>query len=112
MQDIRFALRLIATRRWFSAAVVVTLALGIGINTTVFTLVNAVLFKPLPFPDGERLVTIANTRPAESQNNINVSFADFGGWSRRSPRRTPAFARGSRRSTSGSTAARSGSSSC
>ena len=60
MQDIRFALRLIATGRWFSAAVVVTLALGIGINTTVFTLVNAVLFKPVPFPDGERLVAIGN----------------------------------------------------
>ena len=56
MQDIRLALRLIRTQRWFTAAVIATLALGIGINTTAFTLVNAVLFKAVPFPDGERLV--------------------------------------------------------
>ncbi len=48
--DVRFALRMIRTHRWFTAAVVATLALGIGINTTVFTLVNAVLFKPVPIP--------------------------------------------------------------
>ena len=46
--DFRFAWRMITTHRWFSAAVIVTLALGIGINTTVFTLVHAVLFKPVP----------------------------------------------------------------
>ena len=42
--DLRFALRMILTHRWFSAAVVATLALGIGLNTMVFTLVSAVLF--------------------------------------------------------------------
>ena len=52
MQDTRVAFRLIAAQRWFSAAVVATLALGIGINTTAFTLVNAVLFRAVPFPDG------------------------------------------------------------
>ncbi len=45
--DFHFALRMLATHWWFSAAVIVTLALGIGINTTIFTLVNAVLFKPV-----------------------------------------------------------------
>jgi hypothetical protein len=58
LQDLRFALRMIASHPWFAAAVVVTLALGIGVNTTVFTLVNAVLFKPVPVPGGDRLVAI------------------------------------------------------
>lgn len=92
--DLRFAFRMIRTHRWFSAAVVVTLALGIGINTTVFTLVNAVLFKPVPLPGGERLVTIsnqhltkANTRPPLSLPDYreykaeNKSFAGFEGLS-------------------------------
>ena len=62
MQDIRLAFRLIRTQRWFAAAVIATLALGIGINTTAFTLVNAVLFKAVPFPDGERLVVVGSQR--------------------------------------------------
>ena len=53
-QDLRFAVRLIRKNLWFSAAIVLTLALGIGVNTTVFSLVNAALRKPLPFPGGER----------------------------------------------------------
>jgi hypothetical protein len=44
LNDLRFALRMIATHRWFSATVIVTLALSIGVNTTVFTLTNAALF--------------------------------------------------------------------
>lgn len=67
LHDLRFALRMIATHRWFSLAVIVTLALGIGINTTVFTLVNAVLFKPVPIPGGERIVTIANYNPVTQE---------------------------------------------
>lgn len=52
LQDIRFALRMIATHRWFSVAVIVTLALGIGINTTVFTLgEDSVKLGPLKFED-------------------------------------------------------------
>lgn len=73
--DLRLALRMILTHRWFSAAIIATLALGIGLNTMVFTLVNAVLFKPVPVPGGDRLVSIANLSPAE--NNLSVSYADF-----------------------------------
>ena len=50
LHDLRYALRMMRLHPWFSAAVVAALALGIGANTAVFTLVNAVLFKPLPFP--------------------------------------------------------------
>jgi predicted permease len=77
LRDLRFALRLIWAQRWFSAAIVVTLALGIGANTTVFTLVNAVLFKPLPFPGGERLVTVRNLRLPDGREQISVSYPDF-----------------------------------
>ncbi len=77
MQDLRFALRTIVAHRWFSAAIVVTLALGIGMNTTVFTLVNAVLFEPMPFPDGERLVTLATVRPATGPDTMNLSYPDL-----------------------------------
>lgn len=77
MQDIRYALRTIAAHPWFSAAIVATLALGIGINTTVFTLSNAVLYKPLPFPHGERIVSVVSTRPSQNQQRMNLSYPDF-----------------------------------
>src|SRR5688500_4753871 len=51
LQDIRFAFRLIAKERWFSAAVIVVIALGIGVNATGFTIVNAAFLRGLPFED-------------------------------------------------------------
>src|SRR5436853_5093768 len=58
LTDLRFALRMILTRRWFSLAVVATIACGIGVNTMVFTLTNAVFIKPLAVRGGDRLVTM------------------------------------------------------
>ena len=75
--DLRFAFRMLATHPWYSLAVVVTLALGIGINTTVFTLVNAVLFKPVPIPGGDRLVTVSHHKPAEPNHTSGISYPDF-----------------------------------
>ncbi len=75
--DLRFALRMIVAHRWFSLAIIVTLALGIGINTTVFTLVNAVLFKPVPVPGGDRLVTINNYSLKKPDNRSGISYLDF-----------------------------------
>ena len=79
INDLRFALRMIATHRWFSAAVITTLALGIGINTTVFTLVNAVLFKPVPIPGGERLVTVSyvDRIKVNARERSGISYPDF-----------------------------------
>jgi predicted permease len=75
--DLRFALRMILAHRWFSAAVVATLALGIGVNTMVFTLVNAVLFKPVPVPGGSRLVAVDSRNLTQSESVFRVSYPDF-----------------------------------
>jgi predicted permease len=76
-QDLRFALRMLLAHRWFSAAVVVTLALGIGLNTMVFTLLNAILFKPLPVPNGERVVSVRDRSLAGSDYDLRMSYPDF-----------------------------------
>jgi predicted permease len=75
--DLRFALRMILSHRWFSAAVVATLAMGIGLNTMVFTLVNAVLFKPVAVQGGERLVTISNRNLTRGERTLRLSMPDL-----------------------------------
>src|SRR6202453_3495625 len=75
--DLRFALRMILAHRWFSAAVVVTLALGIRANTMVFTLVDAVLLRPVAVPGGERLVAISYSNLPRGDHGIRLSYPDF-----------------------------------
>jgi predicted permease len=77
LPDLRYALRAMRQHPWFSAAIVATLALGIGVNTTVFTLVNAVLFKPLPFPGGDRIVLVHASLPTEPNGTISVPYPDL-----------------------------------
>ncbi len=77
VQDFRYAVRGILAHRWFSAAIIATLALGIGLNTMVFTLVNAVLFKPVPVPGGDRLVCIDIHTVAQPDGNGPFSYPDF-----------------------------------
>ena len=76
LQDVRFALRLLVRNKAVTIVAVLSLALGIGANTTVFTLVNAILLQPLPVRDIDRLVSIQTT---EIRNNNPVTF---GGTSR------------------------------
>jgi predicted permease len=77
LKDFRFAFRMIASNRWFSAAIVATLALGIGINTTVFTLVNAVLFAPVPILGGDRVLTVDGNHPSKPNDTFRVSWEDY-----------------------------------
>src|SRR5260370_14126796 len=62
-QDIRFAVRTLWKAPTFTAVAILALALGIGANSAIFTVVNAVVLRPLPFPDAQRLCVIYTSRP-------------------------------------------------
>ena len=63
LQDLRFGLKLLAKERAFTITALLTLALCIGANTAIFTVLNAVILNPLPFPEPDRLVRIYNIYP-------------------------------------------------
>lgn len=75
-QDLRFSLRVFRKAPGFTLIAVLSIALGIAANTSVFTLVNAMLFKPMPVPEPERLVALYTTDP-NSRYPSQFSFADY-----------------------------------
>ena|SRR6185436_4649643 len=77
LQDIRFGLRMLRKSPGFTLAVVLTLALGIGANTAIFSVVDAVLFRPLPLQDPERLVTLWTHPQDHPEERGPVSLPDF-----------------------------------
>jgi predicted permease len=72
VSDLRYAVRLLVKNRWFTLVAVLTLALGIGANTAIFTVVNAVLLKPLPFAEPDRIVRLARKFPNGSGNSNSI----------------------------------------
>jgi putative ABC transport system permease protein len=79
-QDVRFGLRQLRKNPGFTAVAVITLALGIGANTAIFSVINAVLLRPLPFPHADRLVQIWETDPQRGVDRGVVSPYNFRDW--------------------------------
>ena len=79
-QDLRFGLRMLLKKPGFTVLAVFTLALGIGANTAIFSVVNGILLKPLPYPEPERLVTLWERNPLKGMDQELVTPPNFDDW--------------------------------
>ncbi len=80
IRDLRQAFRSLRSHPGPSAAAVLTLALGIGASTAIFSVVDAVLLRPLPFPEPERLADVLAVRPQRGEDRVAIAPADFLAW--------------------------------
>src|SRR5262245_26252522 len=103
MQDLRFGVRMLLKSPAFTLAAILSLAIGIGSNTALFSVVNAVLWRPLPYPGAERLVRVGEEGSAEVFTALSQTpraFDGVAGWSARdfrlSGRGGPAHLKGQR----------------
>src|SRR5437867_593078 len=84
MNDLKFALRQLLKNPGFTAVAALTLALGIGANTALFSVVNGVLLRPLPFHEHDRLVTLWESSPVQGVDQQAVSPPNFADWQEQS----------------------------
>src|SRR5829696_2379400 len=77
LQNIRFALRTLGKNRSFALFAIVTLGLGIGANTAIFSVIDGVLLKPLPYTSGERLLLVRQSAPLAGRANAGVSIKEL-----------------------------------
>ncbi len=78
--DIKFGLRMLRKTPGFTAVAALTLALGIGANTAIFTVINAAMLRPLPFADAERLIRIYEANPAREWLTFGASYPNYLDW--------------------------------
>src|SRR5438093_1258804 len=83
LQDLRYAVRTLVNNPGFAALTVLCLALGIGVNSTIFSVVDTVAIRPLPFTDPNRLVSLNTTNATRGINSGGVSYPDFRDWKER-----------------------------
>src|SRR6266540_2034898 len=80
MKDLKFAFRQLLKNPGFTAVAVLTLALGIGANTAIFSIINGVLLRPLPYPEPDRLVTLWERSPQRGIEQERVSGPNYLDW--------------------------------
>src|SRR5438132_9566287 len=80
MNDLRFAFRQLLKNPGFAAVAVLTLALGIGANITIFSVVNAVLLRPLPYAEADRLVFLWSEVPKQNIKERTSAYANISEW--------------------------------
>ena len=81
LRDLQYAVRVLLKKPTFTVVAIVTLALGIGANTAIFSVVNAVLLRPLPFKEPDRLAILWERRANSGEANLPVSGHEFAAWS-------------------------------
>lgn len=80
LRDVSYSLRILVKSYAFTLVVVLTLALGIGANTAIFSFANGILLRPLPYPQSDRLAVLDETAPKQGVDSMSVSFPNFLDW--------------------------------
>src|SRR5262245_31942004 len=83
-QDLRYGARMLFKSPNFTLIAIITLALGIGANTTIFSVINALLLKPIPFPDADRLALVWQSQANDPKDRNILSAPNFWDWQRQS----------------------------
>ena len=80
IQDLRYGIRMLLKRPWFTCTVVLTLALGIGANTALFSIINALLLRPLPLPQPEQVVQVWEVSRQSGNLKFPVALPNMVDW--------------------------------
>jgi len=84
LADIRYGIRVLFKSRGYTAMAAVTLALGIGVTTAIFSMADAIMFHPYPFKDLERIVNLGETLPKVSTERYGVAPGNYFDWKEKS----------------------------